>query len=134
MMWVFCVGLCLVQARPEPRPSLASVLDSLATTRSFREVALSPDGKRVAWVESLPAKGGAPDASSIYTAELGSPIAPPQRITAGDGVTVHAEHDLAWSPDSSRLAFLSDKPKPGQMQIYLAATAGPPRQLTHLSG
>src|SRR6185437_1413094 len=42
---------------------------------------------------------------------------------------------IVWSPDGSRLAFLSDAAHAGQMQLYTApAVGGPARQLTHLTG
>src|ERR1051326_4082832 len=45
------------------------------------------------------------------------------------------ERGLAWSPDSSRLAFLSDCAKGGQLQLYtVAASGGAPRKLTSLTG
>jgi dipeptidyl aminopeptidase/acylaminoacyl peptidase len=129
-----------VTARAEERPaaktSLDQLLDSLTAVRTFKEVAISPDGQRIAWVEELPDKGGAPaHHSAIYVADLNSPDAPPRRVTAGDGTTPHAEHGLAWSPDGSRLAFLSDKEKKKQLQLYLApADRGPIRKVTSLSG
>jgi dipeptidyl aminopeptidase/acylaminoacyl peptidase len=134
MFWVLCLGLVVTQPGPESRPSLDTVLDSLSQTRTFREAALSPDGKRVAWVESLPEKEGPTDKTAIYVADLASTSGPPQRISAGDGVAAYAEHDLAWSPDSSQLAFLSDKEKPGQRQIYVSAAGSPARRLTDLTG
>ena len=129
-----------VRARAEERPaaktSLDRLLDALAAIRTFKEVAISPDGQRVAWVEVLPDKEGAPSAASaIYVADLNSPEAAPRRITAGDGTAAHAEHGLAWSPDGRRLAFLSDKNKKGQLQLYLAsADRGPTRKVTSLNG
>ena len=117
------------------KSSLDRLLDSLSGTRIFREVALSPDGKRVAWVEAVTTKETARQDSAIYVLDLESPTARPGRITAGDGTTTHAEHDLAWSPDSNRLAFLSDKEKRDQLQIYVAPVDGSAaRQLTHLTG
>jgi len=40
-----------------------------------------------------------------------------------------------WSPDSSRIAFLSDRDKKGQMQLYAApSTGGLAHKLTNLIG
>src|SRR6185436_18711796 len=56
------------------------------------------------------------------------------RITAGEGGP-HVERDVAWSPDGSRLAFLSDREKAGQLQLYVAPTeGGAARKLTSLDG
>ncbi|HYY43282.1 MAG TPA: hypothetical protein VE775_11165, partial [Pyrinomonadaceae bacterium] len=89
----------------------------------------------MAWVESLPGKDGAPSPyTAIYVKELQS-AAMPRRITAGNGVAAFAEHGLAWSPDSRRLAFLSDKDAPGQLQLYIAELPGGAAQRqTRLAG
>jgi dipeptidyl aminopeptidase/acylaminoacyl peptidase/alpha-L-arabinofuranosidase len=122
--------------RPAAKPSLDRLFDALTAVRTFKEVAISPDGQRVAWVEVLPDKAGDPlPPSEIYVADLRSPEAEPRRITAGNGTAAHAEHSLAWSPDGSRLAFLSDREKKGQLQLYLAsADRGPIRKVTNLTG
>ena len=63
--------------------------------------------------------GGAPSSdSAIYVAKLSAPDAA-KRISAGDGKVAHEEHDVAWSPDSKQLAFLSDAAKPGQLDLYV---------------
>jgi len=140
-----------------PRTSIDRVLDSLFAMPEVREVAISPDGERVAWVEAKPSKDRAPSPNSaIYVAEVRSPSQPPRRVTAGSGSEAYSEHDFAWSPDSRKLAFLSDKGNPGQLELYVADVAlgqtkkpavhieldvgrhklgkGYPRQLTHLTG
>jgi dipeptidyl aminopeptidase/acylaminoacyl peptidase len=74
-------------------------------------------------------------------ADLTAPTTP-RRITAGNGKDAHAEHGLAWSPDSSRLAFFSDKGKKEQLQVYMSAPLtrgsphkeGPAKKLTSLTG
>ncbi len=120
-------ALCAPAERAET--SVEQVLNSLAAVRGFTQVAISPDGARVAWVESLGDKGGGN--SAIYIADLRNPSAAPRRISAGAG----AELDVAWSPDGRRLAFLSDAAKRGQRQLYVAELAGgPPRKLTSLQG
>ncbi len=111
------------------KPSIDDALDSLYAVRNFKQVAISPDGKEVAWVESL--TGGS---SAIYVATRGS-TEQPHRISAGDGSTEYAEHDIAWSPDSRKLAFLSDKEGSEQLQLYVWEFTGHSvRQLTHLAG
>src|SRR5690349_4968450 len=96
------------QEAPRPRP-----VDQ-ARVRPYREVAISPDGKRVAWVEGLAEEGGGPSSrTAIYVVDLTNGGGAPRRITAGDGKSGHAEHSVAWSPDGDRLAFLSDRDKEG---------------------
>lgn len=96
----------VLMAQPDPRIGL--ILNQLAETRTFQQVEISPDGKRVAWVEN------GSDESNIYVKELRGGA--PARIGTGA--------NLAWSPDSSRLAFLDDRDHKGQMQLYTAAASG----------
>lgn len=111
--------------------TLDRTLAEIAAVRQFHQAAISPDGSRVAYVEALPAPGK----SAIYTASLQSASAARVRISAGDGKTSHDEHGLAWSPDGKQMAFLSDREKKDQLQLYTApAAGGPARQLTHLTG
>ena len=111
-----------------------TVLDQAFAVRRFRQAAISPDGKRVAWVEALKtAKGLSNGNAAVYVAALSDPAAK-KRITAAAGAE-HQEHDIAWSPDSTELAFLSDAESSGQLQLYVAnAGSGSARQLTHLTG
>ncbi len=123
----------------EPLPKVNSPLEdairAMFGVHEFQGAEISPDGKRVAWVETLTGKDGAPSPNSaIYLAELKAPTAA-RRISAGAGGFAHAEHDIAWSPESRQLAFLSDSKKAGQLQLYVAATAGgAPRRLTQVKG
>jgi dipeptidyl aminopeptidase/acylaminoacyl peptidase len=128
-------GLAPGQERPAPSDSLDRLMDSLGAVRHPGAVALSPDGSAVAWVEALPARDGTPPHSAIYLTDLAAPDRAPRRVTAGDGTTAHEEHSVAWSPDGSRLAFLSDKDREGQLQVYVAgADGGAVRKLTDLKG
>jgi dipeptidyl aminopeptidase/acylaminoacyl peptidase len=112
------------QTSPKPKANANSPLDdaihAMFDVHMFGQAEISPDGKRVAWVELLAEPGGAPSANSaIYVAELDAP-ANAKRISAGDGKAAHEEHDLAWAPDSKKIAFLSDAASPGQLQVYVA--------------
>jgi dipeptidyl aminopeptidase/acylaminoacyl peptidase len=123
------------QERAASTSSVDQLMDSLALIRGFREVALSPDGRYVAWVE---AKHGANQELSAHTAifiaDRESP-GTPRRITAADENHPCAEHQIAWSRDSRSLAFLSDRETDGQFQLYVAGkTGGPARKLTSVKG
>jgi len=110
-------------------------MNTLFATRRFEQTAISPDGKKIAWVETLVGKDGAPDGNTaIYVADRESTVAP-KRITAAAPNLARAEGSLDWSPDSKQLAFLSDAIKPGQLQLYvISASGGPAKKLTSVKG
>jgi dipeptidyl aminopeptidase/acylaminoacyl peptidase len=126
-------GMFFLTAAAFAQPSLDHILAELAAVRDFKEAAISPDGRRVAWVVGLPGKDGLPsNNSAIYAADL--PAGKARRITAGKG-SACMERGLAWSSDGSRLAFLSDCGRTGQLQLHVVtATPGTPRRLTSLTG
>ena len=110
--------------------SLDALLDSLGGGTNIRQVAISPDGQRVAWVET----GGALP-HGIFVCTLESPESSKRRITAGSGDDASDEHGIAWSPDSRQLAFASNAQTPDQLQLYVAKVAGgDARKLTDLTG
>src|SRR5258707_12806550 len=46
-----------------------------------------------------------------------------------------SESAVAWSPDSKKIAFLSDAATPGQPQMYtVSAAGGSPRKLSDVKG
>ena len=109
---------------PEVSASVQNAMHAMFDVRQFQQVAISPDAKHVAWVESLPGKNGALSPNfAIYVANTENATSP-RRISAGTGDA--AEHDVAWSPDSTRLAFLSDSGSPGQLQLCVAVVARQP--------
>jgi dipeptidyl aminopeptidase/acylaminoacyl peptidase len=123
------------QDRPDTNSAIDKLLDSLFQVRTFKEVALAPDGQRIAWVEAVPAKDPAASShTAIYVANL-SHAEKPRRITAGKPDQFHHEDGIAWSPDSSQLVFLSDREKTGQPQVYLATLgSGSVKKLTSIKG
>jgi dipeptidyl aminopeptidase/acylaminoacyl peptidase len=92
---------------------------TLFATRRFEQAVISPDGKRVAWVETLIEKDGAPSGNTAIYVSGVEAKAPPKRLRAGVGAGDHEEGNVAWSPDSKRVAFLSDAVKAGQRQLYV---------------
>jgi dipeptidyl aminopeptidase/acylaminoacyl peptidase len=117
------------------RKSLDDAMKAMFDVRTFAQAEISPDGNKVAWVESLPGPGAAPSANSaIYVAEVSGPDAT-TRITAGDGKTAYEEHDVAWSPDGKQIAFLSDAATQGQLQLFVMNSSdGRAKQVTHMKG
>lgn len=91
----------------------------------FGQVAISPDGKQVAWVE----EGNNGSVIRVAPSSGGSS----RRITAG--AKARNEDSIAWSPDSRQIAFLSEAAGGSQVQLYvIAAAGGPARKLTSVRG
>jgi dipeptidyl aminopeptidase/acylaminoacyl peptidase len=112
-------------------PALDAILDSLSGAHGIREVAISPDGQRVAWVES---EGASPH--GIFVCTLADPASTRRHIAAvrSDG-EAGDEHGIAWSPDSRQLAFLSNAESADQLQLYVAKVGGgSAHKLTDLKG
>ena len=104
--------------------------------QNFDQVAISPDGNRVAWVqEAVNESGEATGGTTIFLQELQSPNSKPKRISAGADTQVAGEGTIAWSPDSKHLAFLSDIEGGGQSNFYVVnVDGGSARKLTNLKG
>ena len=83
-------GLAEEQDAPSPRR-----VDQVRVRR-YHEAAISPDGKRVSWVEGLAGEGVEHSGlTAIYVADLANGFGSPRRIAAGDGKSGHAEHSVA---------------------------------------
>ncbi|HJX97113.1 MAG TPA: prolyl oligopeptidase family serine peptidase, partial [Candidatus Acidoferrum sp.] len=124
-------------AKPKASGPAQDVINTLSTTHRFEQTAISPDGKKVAWVEDIITKRGVSTGDTvIYVADIGGKN-PPKRISAAVADVLHAEGSVAWSPDSKKLAFLSDAAKAGQLQLYVMDATGPSgsaRKLTQVKG
>ena len=112
------------------RVHIDEVLKGLNRGRSMGQVAVSPDGKRLAWQQY------GKDGAEIRVAALDD-LAKSERLTAAAKPDQHChEEQIVWAPDSKGLAFFSDCAKPGeQSDLYLAAlNGGTARRLTDLKG
>src|ERR1700737_4995674 len=120
--------------KPQAATPLENVVKTLFAAHTFQQAALSPDGNSVAWVEDIHSKNGVVSGSTvIYVKSLKA--APPRRISAGIADSLHAEGSVAWSPDSQKVAFLSDAAKKGQLQLYVTnAAGGAAKMLTKVKG
>jgi dipeptidyl aminopeptidase/acylaminoacyl peptidase len=113
------------------RSHVADVLKDLNRGRSVSQVAISPDGKRLAWVQ-----GSSREETEIRVAVV-SDLTKSDRATAAARLDQHCrEGELTWAPDSKSLAFSSDCADAGhQADLYLTRLDGKPaRRLTTLKG
>jgi dipeptidyl aminopeptidase/acylaminoacyl peptidase len=118
------------QASASPdRAHIDDVLKGLSLGRSLGQVAISPDGKRIAWIARM--KEGA----EIRVAPLLS-LDKSEQVTAATKPGQHCrEGQIAWEPDSKALAFFSDCAQPEQPDLYLSLLDGnPARRVTALKG
>ena len=94
------------------------------------DVRMSPDGTRVAFgVHPIGHREKDPTSAIFVVAADGSDE--PLPLTGSE------RHHTAprWSPDGSRIAYLSDRDKRGTMQLHIVAvTGGEPLRLTDLDG
>lgn len=126
--FIFILVTCAAGLAQSGKVSLDAAIDSLYSVSGFEQAGISPDGTQVAWVQRLPSGG-----SGIYVT-ASAPPAQPRRISAASDDQPREEDHLAWSPDSKRLAFLSDAGG-GQLQLYISDLgANPARKLTDLQG
>src|ERR1035437_8262811 len=106
---VLCAGLPPSIARSQgaaaaqgpDRAHIEEVLSGLNRGRSVSQVAVSPDGKRLAWIERQ--RGG----GEIRVAPLGD-LSKSERVTAAKAEEHCREGKVLWAPDSKALAFFSD--------------------------
>ena len=123
----------VVSAQEAGTPSsdrIEKVLSNVNRGHSVGQVAVSPDGKRLAWIE------GGRRGGEIRVAALGN-LAKSERVTAAATADQHCrEGHLTWEPDSKALAFFSDCADPGdQTDLYIWRGDGnAARRVTELHG
>lgn len=127
--------LCAVlSATPPAVPPKEAPANTALRDVAFHGAQLSPDGRWVAWAESVSGpQRHLPHKGRIFLLDLAGGRAP-RRITAGSGAPAD-EGGLAWAPDGRRLTFLSDARSAGQQQLYVMDVAGSgARALTRVRG
>jgi dipeptidyl aminopeptidase/acylaminoacyl peptidase len=130
----------VAHGEPIEHPPLAKTMEQVAGTTNYLETAISPDARWVAWSQSTATDRKAISVgSAIYFASVSHPLEPRQVTAAPSGYAdasrVIREKALAWAPDSSSLAFLSDAEDPGQLQLYVMRPSDHSvRRLTNLKG
>ena len=117
-------------AKGPDRAHIEEILNGITHGHNVGQVAISPDGKRLAWIE------GARSGGEIHVANLDD-LKKSERITAASKSDQYCrESQLAWAPDSKALAFFSDCAQSGgQQDLYLSHLDGKGAQrLTTLNG
>jgi dipeptidyl aminopeptidase/acylaminoacyl peptidase len=109
----------------------APTAELLLDVRTPSELAISSDGSQIAFaLHATVADHGSFAPSDLYVLDARSD-ATPRRLTKGD----HADQIPVWSPDDTRLAFLSDRVTPGHHLPYtMAADGGEPLLAASLIG
>jgi dipeptidyl aminopeptidase/acylaminoacyl peptidase len=104
------------------------MLQGLNRGHFIGQVAVSPDGKKLAWIEEKR------EGAEIRVASLDE-LARSERVTAAAKPEQHCrEGQIAWAPNTQALAFFSDCARPGQSDLYLMQQGNPARRLTELKG
>jgi dipeptidyl aminopeptidase/acylaminoacyl peptidase len=109
--------------------TMQQLTEQLGKTVLYGDVALSPDGTHVAWVQSTAAS----TSKQTYIGETsGNAPATLVKIPISGEKT---DFDPAWSPDSKTLAVFSSADEGAQRQLWIVKTDGPdPKKLTNLKG
>src|SRR5438876_1418290 len=109
--------------------TMQHLTEQLGKTVLYSDVALSPDGAHVAWVQSTAA---ATSTQTYVTGTSGNTRAVMVKIpTAGE----RTDFDHAWSPDSKTLAVFSSGGEKEQRQLWMVNADGSnPKKITNLNG
>ncbi|HZY33869.1 MAG TPA: alpha/beta fold hydrolase, partial [Rhodanobacter sp.] len=134
LLLAFALAPHAFAAAPGVDPRIEQVLTQLGKAQSIQAVAISPDGKQLAWVIQ---RDGKP---TIEVADADGRHA--HRVSAAAKPGSCAESGVAWAPDSRRLAFISNcsvdltSTRVMQNAIHLADTRsnGAPTRLAELQG
>ncbi len=123
--------ISLAHAHHSAQPgSINEVLEQLGKVRTIAQVRISPEGRHVAWTVN---GNGSRSEGGIYIAAVGEHGG--KKLAPSLCEQACTQRDLAWSPDSRRLAFLSDAEKKDQEQVYVVdVPGGKARKLTSVTG
>jgi len=117
-----------------PATPVDEVVNTLFATRRFEQTAISPDGKKIAWVETFVGKDGAPDGNTaIYITDRDTSAArnaspPPPSISL-------ARRKSRLVTGQQAACFSLRRRQTGQLQLYVVSpSGGAARKFTSVKG
>ena len=128
-----CAAALVLAAAPADPAAWRWTPEVIADITHLRDVAMSPDGRRVLYAASRARQAGAapgPAYSNLWSVETAGGV--PRRLTSADA----EDKSPAWSPDGSAFAFLSARgaaataEKPKTRLFVMPAAGGEPWPLT----
>src|SRR5215831_5687562 len=109
--------------------NMQQLTEELGKTVLYGDVALSPDGKHVAWVQSTAAS----TSKQTYIREISGNA--PAKIVNILITGERTDFDPAWSPNSKTLAFFSSAGQQEQRQLWIVnADGSDAKKITNLNG
>ena len=109
--------------------TVQQLTEQLGKTVLYGDLALSPDGAHVAWVQSTAAS------TSKQTYVRGTSESTPATLVKIPITGERTDSDPAWSPDSKTLAFFSSAGEKEQRQLWIVdADGSDPKKITDLKG
>ena len=108
---------------------MQQLTEQLGKTVLYGDVAVSPDGAHLAWVQST----AATTSKQTYIRETSENATP--KLVSLPTTGERTDSDPAWSPDSKRLAFFSSASEKDQRQLWLVTSDGSgAKKITNLNG
>ena len=109
--------------------NLQQLTEQLGKTVLYGDLAPSPDGAHLSWVQST----AATTSKQTYVREIsGNTPAKPLKLSITDDRT---DYDPAWSPDSKTLAFFASAGKKNRRQLWTVnANGSGAKKITNLNG
>ncbi|HEX4770275.1 MAG TPA: S9 family peptidase [Bryobacteraceae bacterium] len=135
MKYCSAVVLCfsiVCSAHAQNGARISAILTELNQTRTFSGVSISPDAHWATWTEKIPGQAATQtwlrDLSAGAAGGKLSPIAAPGHVSV-------TNHSVAWSPDGTRFAFLSEVGAGSQRQLFVMKPGDSEAiQVTHVTG